>query len=408
MPECFSKERPSFIYTHVKYDLSIEDHALASQLPKMSSRPSVKANPTEFHPLARRPDAPKKLDDYLYSDEPQLSLHIVSFKDATLVSLTWPHTFFDAIGLSALFNAWTLVLCGQEDQVPPLHGFNTDPLANLGASSTAQYVLANRQIRGLRMLLFAARYVFELLWWHKVEKHIVCLPHSYLQTMKNTAIQELATQDHSESKPFLSDGDVICAWWTRLAIQYMPPTSTRLIVIINAYCLRGVLAKDLLPRGTVYMSNAVLRVFAFLPSYQIFQKPLSFVAAQIRRSIQEQGTRSQIEAFAALSQKAISKTGHAPIFGDSSAQMIIFSNLSKGKFFDIDFSSTVIEQGIPLKKRANTLGRPSYIHSNMHINGFPKRNTFVILGKDAANNYWFSGIMHASVWRKVEEDFAAM
>jgi hypothetical protein len=369
-----------------------------------TSRPSIGPNPVEFRPLARRPDAPKKLDDYLYSDEPQLSLHIVSFKDATLVSVTWPHTFFDAMGLSALFGAWTSVLCGQEDQVPPLYGFDADPLADLGASPTVQSVLANRQIRGLGMLLFAARYVFELLWWNKVEKHVICLPHSYLQTIKNTAIQELAAQDHSDSKPFLSDGDVIRAWCTRLAIQYMAPTSTRLIVITNVYCLRRVLEKDLLPRGTAYMSNAILGVFAFLPGYQIFQKPLSFVAAQIRRSIQEQGTRSQIEAYASLFQKVISKTGQAPLFGDSSAQMVIFSNWSKGKFFDIDFSSAVIKQGILLEKRANPLGRPSYIQSNGHRNGVSSQKTFPIFGKDAANNYWLCGTMRASVWRKVEEN----
>ena len=162
MLEYFNKERPGFIYTHVEYDTSIEDHALASRLPKMSSRPSVKANPAEFRSLARRLDAPKKLDDYVFSDEPQLSLHIVSFGDATLVSLTWLHTFLDAMGTSALFNAWTLVLCGQEGLVPPLHGFNTDLLANLGASPTVQSVLTSRQITGLRMLLFATRSVVEL------------------------------------------------------------------------------------------------------------------------------------------------------------------------------------------------------------------------------------------------------
>jgi hypothetical protein len=374
----------------------------------MSSRPLVQASPAEFRSLARRPDAPKKLDDYLFSDEPQLSLHIVSFEDATLVSLTFPHMLLDGMGLSALFNAWALVLCGQEDQVPLLHGFDTDPLANLGASPAVQSVLASRQITGLRMLLFAARYIFELVWWRNEEKRIVCLPHSYLRAMKNTAIQELATQDHSESTPFLSDGDVICAWWTRLAIQYMPQASTRMIVIMNVYGLRSVLAKDLLPVGTAYVSNATFPVFAFLPAYQIFQKPLSFVAAKIRRSIKEQGTRSQIEAFAALYQKTISETAYTPVFGDSTSQMIIFSNWSKAKFFDIDFSSAVTKQGIPLEKRANALGQPSYIYPSEHMNGFPSRNSFPIFGKDAAGNYWLAGTMRASVWPKVEGAFKAM
>ena len=88
--------------------------------------------------------------------------------------------------------------------------------------------------------------------------------------------------------------------------------------------------------------------------------------------------------------------------------MILFSNWSKGKFFDVDFSSAVIKQGIPLEKRANTLGQPSYIQSIGNRNGFSSQNAFPIFGKDAANNYWLGGTMRASVWRKVEEDFAAM
>lgn len=131
----------------------------------MSNRPTIQGDTAEFHCLARQSNTPKKLDDYLYSDEPQLSIQTVSFEDATLVSVTWPHTFLDAMGLRALFDAWILILRGQEDQLPPFYGFDVDPVANLGDSSPVEpHVLADRQLKGLSFFVFVVSYVFDLLW----------------------------------------------------------------------------------------------------------------------------------------------------------------------------------------------------------------------------------------------------
>ncbi|KAL6411812.1 lysR family regulatory protein [Ilyonectria robusta] len=410
IPTSFDETRPGFSYTRIKHDINIKDHPLASRLPKMSSRPSVQANPADFISLVRRPDAPKKLDDYLFADEPQLCLYIVSFEDATLVSLSWPHTFLDAMGMATLLNAWSLVLSGQEDRVPPFHGFNADPLATLGSTPVEQSMLASYQVTGLGMLGFVARYMFEQLWWREEETRVVCLPHSYLQAMKQTAIQELAAQDASGSEPFLSDGDIISAWWTRLAIQHLPRTSTRTILISNGFSLRGVLANDLLPSGTAYMSNAVYAVFAFMSASDVFNKPLSYVASQVRQSIQEQGTREQIEAFAALLKTATEATGRAPIFGDSSTQMLNFSNWTKGRLFDVDFStaSANLKPYPQLMERPNTLGRPSYVQVITHLNGFSGRYSFPIFGKDTAGNYWSAGTLRASQWLGIEEALKGM
>lgn len=185
--------------------------------------------------------------------------------------------------------------------MPPFYGFDVDPVANLGDSSPIEpHVLADRQLKGLSFFVFVVRYVFDLLWWRKDEQRIVCLLSSYLQQMKQTAIHELVTCSKSERNPFIRDGDIICAWWTRLAIQNMSRTSSRTVLIMNAFDLRTALSKDVIPSGTASMSNLSGVIYTSLPAYQIFQKPLSCVASQIRRPIQEQGTRSHVEAFVAL------------------------------------------------------------------------------------------------------------
>ena len=58
----------------------------------------------------RRPGDPQCLDDYIFTDRPMLGLHIVSFVDATLITLSWSHVLADALGNKALFDAWSLVL----------------------------------------------------------------------------------------------------------------------------------------------------------------------------------------------------------------------------------------------------------------------------------------------------------
>src|ERR1700760_854346 len=99
VPSTFTETRPAFRFTQVKDEtMRIADHPLASRLPKPNGRPTVYGNPQDFRSLACcRPDAPKTLKDYMFSDEPQLSVHVVSFSDATLVTLRWAHWQMDAM-----------------------------------------------------------------------------------------------------------------------------------------------------------------------------------------------------------------------------------------------------------------------------------------------------------------------
>lgn len=83
--------------------------------------------------------------------------------------------------------------------------------------------------------------------------------------------------------------------------------------------------------------------------------------------------------------------------------MLIFTNWSKAKFFETDFSAAVIKQGNPGAARFNKLGRPSLVLVLGHTNGFSTRNTFPILGKDAAGNYWAIGILRKGLWVNIEK-----
>jgi len=113
IPPEFTKARPGIDFSHEQYHVAIADHPLGSRLPKASDRPTVYGYPQELLPLCCRQNSPEKLADYLLSDEPQISFHVASFADTTLISLRWGHWHMDAMGMSAFLKAWSLVLLGR-------------------------------------------------------------------------------------------------------------------------------------------------------------------------------------------------------------------------------------------------------------------------------------------------------
>jgi len=366
-------------------------------------------NLSELRPLIRHSDTPKRLEDWIYSDHPQLSLHIVSFNDATLMTVTFLHTLLDALGLAALFKAWTAVLRGREDEVPLFHGFSKDPLAPLSEMTPPEkHVLSGRVLKGLGMLLFVVRFLFELIWHHKVEERIIFLPGRYLERMRENALQELAAENNGREKPFISEGDVIFAWWSRTVLSALRPALHRTIVLMNVFDIRPTLANEIIPSNCAFVANATSVAYTCLSARRILQEPLSFVASQLRRSLEQQRTRQQVEALAALQKQTVERTGQQPIIGDSNMLLIICSNWHKSRFFDVDFSPAVLVSGVPLIGRSNKLGRPSYINPTSHIHNLPLRNCGVVIGKDADGNWWLNLRMTTEAWAKIEKELSGL
>lgn len=382
---------------------------MASRLPKASSKPAVVGDPGDFASLMRREDGPTSIDDYIYRDEPQLSLHIVSFTDATLVNLSWPHTFLDAMGRRELLQTWTAVLDGRDGDVKPLLGVYDDPLKDFGRGPQQPYMLEQFALTGWKLAVFGLRFVADLVWYPTEETRIVCLPAAHMQKLRADAMADLEAQHKGDGKkPFVSDGDLVSGWITRLAVQQLEsPNSTRAIHIMNAFGLRSLLANDLLPSDSAYIANAVAGVWAMAPAKDILNKPLSFIASEIRRSIAEQGERGQLEARYAIQRTILETTGQQSLFGEPGMRMVIISNWTKGRFFESDFSAAVVKPGIAKDSpelSSTKVGRPSYIQVVGYSTGnLPSRNAFPIIGKDNAGNYWISGALRKGLWDRIED-----
>lgn len=217
--------------------MPIQQHPLASQLPKASTRPAVVGDPEHFTPLARPPNTPASLDDYLYQDRGQIGLHVTTFVDATLVVLYYTHTTMDLMGWGALLAGWTAELHGRGHELPvPLGGdpgdAGFDPMSELGAHPSEPHQLAQHHMPMSGLLGFGLRNSLDLAVRAK-ECRIVCVPGKFVDQLRAQALDQLRAEAPAGSAaPFLSHGDVLSAWWTRLTVsQLMTADSERTITI---------------------------------------------------------------------------------------------------------------------------------------------------------------------------------
>ncbi|GKT58047.1 hypothetical protein ColTof4_11974 [Colletotrichum tofieldiae] len=422
VPAKYTEQRPAITYHHKRHnDISIKQHPLASRLRSRSETTASSFSPSssastpsdavrkcgpwmvepgsgvDFSPLMRHPSDPTSFEDYLYQDKPMIGLQITTFKDATLVSLGFSHIMWDAMGLKDLLDAWSLTLQGRQSEVIPL--IENDPLALLGnMTSTAtaatgatptcppeQYKHVDKQLGVLQLLRLGLRQALDkLLNKNSMEEfRTVCIPAAYVDSLRKDALQALqhenssvpgvsaTKREHEAPLPvsFLSDGDVLCAWWTRKIIASRvrnPIKSNKTIAILNMMGLRGVMAQaGLLPKIGALVGNAIAPVPALLRARDLVAEgPLGLgrVAGALRLAIAQLSTRPQVEALLALqrrshenqdenevdnkktTKKGKGKPGLPALFGDGGMHMVVCTNWTKADFFKVDFSPAVVHE----------------------------------------------------------------
>ncbi|KAJ9207338.1 hypothetical protein DTO164E3_612 [Paecilomyces variotii] len=425
VPQRFDDKRPGFAYSTVAYNTTIADHPQASQLVNphqihkegQASVLSVAfARKPEFRSFIRTPGFPEYLEDWLSSDSPQLGIRIITFEDGTLVTISFLHSLMDMMGLHAVLEAWTAVLDGREQEVKPFEGFAHDPLAGLSETRTRvvqKYVFADTVIIGWAWLLFAVRYILgvELFWQYREEERVIFLPAKHVKRMHEKAMGDLAARhtDESNTPSFVSEGDVLFAWWTQVILRADKPSPNRTINMRNTYCCRSLLADlgHIPSASSALVTNAVFATLTFLSVRQVIEEPLSFTASEIRKSLIQQRNTEQLQALVSIQKEILDNTHHPALFGKPSMYMIMISNWAKSKLFELDFSAAVQEEGLPLKSRINSLGKPSSIQGT-GTKGYATRNTGVVIGKDAAGNVWCLYSLRKDLWPAVEQQLRQM
>ncbi|OKP11763.1 hypothetical protein PENSUB_2629 [Penicillium subrubescens] len=214
----------------------------------------------------------------------------------------------DASGRASLLNAWAAVLRGREDQVPPFLGFFKDPLADLNAQPPFEWFVRSQWMlilmQWLGPLLLVIRWIWEMIPCPKHEHRLVCIPGSIVTEMREAAIQELSAGDGED---FVSESDVLLAWWAQRIVQSMLPSGKIPVTLLNNFNIRPSFP-DLFPRDTAYVGNAWLTAHTILPADEVLERPVGYLAFKLRHSLLAQRSKNQIRDYIAVQREGMEKT----------------------------------------------------------------------------------------------------
>lgn len=399
VPREFTEERPAVHFTKQAFDITIEEHELGIQLPKLADGPSLQPGPTVFDQFNPIPDRPQTWKDYAYSDRPILRLHVTSFTNSTLVTLIWSHVVFGGCGIKELITAWSKVLRGDDD-VPALLGARTDILEGIGTAKDASvpFCLEPSKITGWSFVRIVLGLLWAL-WMHpKVETRALCLPRRFVSQLRKTCLKDLENADGEGKGAFLSEGDVLEAWLARFVGEARGDEKSALIM--NALDIQSRLNAPW-GAGGVYVQNTGVCTWTSITPDILLRGPLGELAYVIRRSIQELATDEQIRAQLRIF-RSLGHTKMLPLFGDPNSHVMNFSNWSKFNLFDAaDLSPAVVPNSPSLV--GGHVGKPVYMHCQAVGENRMLRNCFNITGKDWDDNYWITAFLYPEDWEKLEE-----
>ncbi|KAH8674177.1 hypothetical protein BX600DRAFT_495474 [Xylariales sp. PMI_506] len=405
VPKVFSWKRPAVKFSQQKFDITISEHPLASRLPIVTDQPSIQAATTEFRDFVARPDAPKTIQDLINSDDPQISLHITSFKDATLVGFLIPHTTTDIMGISGIMHAWSLVLSGHEAEIPPLQGiWNNipDEIITCYDHKREPLVLAAKQLKGLKRVLMGLNFLWDLYLGPKMESKTVFLPRRFVSQLHSRAVNDLSAACGTTKPPFISEGDVLAAWATHAMagstqLRHRPIDT---IVLVDFRRLRRFFDPK-----TVYIQNLITYAHALFTTQQILGSSLGDRAYKIRQDILAQTTEPQVSTWL-QKMKALGYPAIPLLFGKPNTVFVIITNWTKAKFCEVvNFSSAITCSDSSRSRESSTQGRVAYYHSQVMVDDPYQRRNFVnILGKDVNGNYWLNISVTPDAWERLEKD----
>lgn len=348
----------------------------------------------------RREGDPASLEDYLDTDRPLLGLRIISFNDGTLVTLSSSHALFDGLGRRELMEAWSLVLHGR----PDLQGVFEDPLAALGTQPEVPYKHASRIMGFRQLILFAARALFRGTFFKSdIKDYVICIPGSYVEKLRSKAIKNIVeASGPSAEVPFLSDSDILCAWWSRYVASCLAEPANKIFVINTLLGLRPLLTPEFLRSGNPYISNAFMMMPTFVSAAQLLTKPLGEIALSIRQTIRQLSTREQVEARISTDRAWQQRTGFPALYGDPWMRMLICTNWIKSRINHVDFSPAVLDK----KSSVSHAVVPTYTQLHAIVKDLGLISGFAV-SKDVNDNYWIYSQLDAKHRPKVEQMLSA-
>lgn len=402
VPNALTEERPAVQFSREHHDSPIMEHPLASKMPRPTGRVATYPGPKEFCSLGLGPETPQNIDDFVFSGKPQFCLHVQTFTDGTLVSLTHSHISTDLMGLASILEAWSLVLAGKPEAVAPMIGYREDAFDALLNPTPQRHILADRVLGGWRLKYWGLRSLYESWRCPDLQSRTLCIPRHTMEAMMREARSHIMSEvdaTPSELKPFISEGDVLTAVACRTLAQYQGPGSTREMATIMAVDPRT-RAKSVFHQDTAYVQNSPTNVYFLCRANKALGMSLGQLALLVREAILTQASEEQIKAATSLSAESMRASKMPVIFGDKDMATQFVSNWTKGNLADkMEFRPAVVRDAAPRLSHSKC-GRPVYYQASdpSHNTVSVISNVFVVVGKDYDGNTWFSISLPGKMW----------
>lgn len=369
-------------------------------------RPTIYEDSGVFETLVTRPGRPTKIAEWTKADHPALSVHVVSFTDATLVTLSWGHVFFDALGQQSFLQAWQAVLEGRDEDVPTFIPYEEDPLVAIAEGADARnHVLFRSALAGIWFVLFVVRIIYGIVVHSKEAGRMVRFPGPWVDALRAQAMADLRAKSVTEKDAFISHGDVLLAFWCKktLAAQHLRPSKP--VQIVNAMNLRGIWEELPVPGKTAYIGNAVMTSVTLTTVAEVESLSVGELAGRVREDLKKQRSPEQIKSMLAWSLNNLKKGALPPMVGSWKQIAFAWSNWTRARVYDVDFSSAVVHSETGIRDRTTKLGHPSFVMNHSHSDGVNIRNGGMLLGKDSNGDWWLSWDMGVDAWAEIEEAF---
>lgn len=413
LPVRYDASRPAFRFTTAEHRMSIASHILGSRLPRPGDGSThFYPSPAEFAPLLRHPQSPLWISDWIYSDIPQLHIHVVVFQDATLITITHLHTSFDAMTRAAFIKAWAASVSGRDQDIPRCIPIDHDPFAGVGKekASARNYVYYEHLFSWPAVITFLLRLLFDILWHWKEEEHTFRLPGRCVDRMREATLCSLApVADKSTpgQAPFVSESDIILSWWTRTIVKTLNVAPYRPIMIMNIVNISALFA-DQIPSGAVCVGNTASMANTMLSAHEaVGDEGLAHVSSKLRQDIVTHRTREQVDALVSIQTHSLT-TIMSSLIGGGNILFLPCSNHHKGRYFEADFSAALVRTLVQDESSHHIRGRPSFVNDGYHCERIPSRNFLRVLGKDANGDWWLASRTRAGAWTVIQKELLAL
>ena len=346
---------------------------------------------------------PRSLAEFVepHRDEPVIGLHILSFSDTTLVVLRFSHLLMDGGGIGSFLSAWSSVVAGAQE-IMPLVGASEDPLDHyrLSEDYSEPFVLADQKVNGAALMPMSksedaqqadAEWDIsspETCW------KVISLSKAAISSLVEEARASIPTVNGSQ--PFISEDDVIAAWFFRTIARTV--AATRAMNNYRVYDMRRRL--PIFKSDAAYIQNAFGLIWSIGSSAgEIATTSLGPLAVTLRQSLQQQTSQNQVVAAMGQRDNAIS-----PLYGDPTGLFLMVNSWIRMNIYqNADFSPAMIDHAPSTGHSSDTAGKPDVVDFDFGLGSAPGP-TVTWCAKDAHGTWHGITFLSNIMWPGVEAE----